>query len=884
VRLFELPRIGGTATLTLSFVNGSHSMTRTIDGTELGLIDYAVGNAPADTNTIHMAVQNTSATWSCPTTFQGAAVACAYAFSDSDGSGSYSSGNSLTVTCGTAPSAYTREFGAMLKPVKSYSQVGRIQAMAQPYPDNVNVLVTDHAEYDPTLDTGTIFSGQRGVTSTVLATAGTYSSSYSQQYYKVTSSFPHDTGSYLYEWWPLTQVISPASLTTLGENPANNRVSVRAWTWNGCTISQAAIQSVDASPAATHWTAGANTTVTGAGPLSIVVSAAGTGSVTSTLLQAPAALQGTRWTGVDLSGYRYLQLALNHTAGTASAYTLTIGGKIWTHDRLGVALKTGSALIQIDLCAPDGVAGVTDATDTQWPYNAGFSTQSDGWAYGCHNVGSLLISRLQASQSFTLTSLTLLKLDHQTLTILPTYTGWVQAFPEVITGGGAVTTTTYYRRGQDGDTDGEGTDYVWVRVVSSGTITDTYTAVTIANAVNSFNGAGATFPSKGFAASIGVADPGLSGNLLRNDFLNGSLWCGYLGGAGLTYNGAWTSQIDAGLGTRNAQFLIESIDWYPTCGDLFNYAGGGYATNAQFAAGTILRGSSIGLVVQADSKPAVGISVNVKKTGASDTAGSATSDTFGQYRQSGNAGTGLNYGKGGTTYDTTASTRYTPHPVVTRAFYARYRHRASFYEQGVTSQDLNPTNFIDKAGRYHRAVSRDLNIYYWRSDFYWNVWAVNALQVTAASTDHYPSICQDVFGFIWLVFTSDNGTNTDGWRMRSDDDGFTWNTKVMAIPNGTKIMNCNGEDGSYLEAAVVASGTDFHLQAVYRGTGDLAFSSVYTLVDTTNNPLLVANDTFSITQGPSGPQLWLLHVVIAGETSSSDWYSADNALSWTRMT
>ena len=208
------------------------------------------------------------------------------------------------------------------------------------------------------------------------------------------------------------------------------------------------------------------------------------------------------------------------------------------------------------------------------------------------------------------------------------------------------------------------------------------------------------------------------------------------------------------------------------------------------------------------------------------------------------------------------------------------------------SSPFNPSNYQDDWGRYHRVLVHDGNVTYWRSDFAVPLpsWALAAVAVTSGGMDSYPRLAMDRRGILHCVFTrreSDSSQNL--YRMVSWDDGATWGNgsaagaATMAILGGIKGTCAVGVDGTYIEAAVV-QGTNTILRARKQATGDVGLSDEYTFVDHNGDALSVEDDTFHLQQGRDGSARWLLHVAIAGEDATSDWYSSDvDARSWTRI-
>jgi len=871
VVFYELPRVGGTASLNIVTAYGSHSRSVTITAGMLSGIGYIYG-AGIDLQTRN----GTTTTWSSSTTFQGSSLPFpSYSFTDSDGTGGHANGTQITVTSSTpspGPTIMERTLSASAMPLKSYSSVGRINAMTVPYPDTISVDVNDHS------------NGTSGIITTVAVSGGNFTTSYDQHYYSVSSSFPHDSPRNLDERGALTMALNNASLTSLNEDTSDSRMPLLGWRWNAMSVSQADHVDVDASPAPSHWAEGANTSLSAG--LTITIGSGSTGSVSSDLTAArtsPDALMGSSWQGVSFVGYRYLRLYLTVallTGETSAPVRVSIGSKTW------VTTVTSTGYIDIDLCCPTSAttsgSGV-DLDDSNWTFtgpNGGPYGVSDGPLWGVSNVALLTLDQLAAGHAYTLTKVQLVRRDHTTLTLLPAFKAWRQAYANSSTSG--TTTTTYYRRFFDGDTDGrrslEQTDFALVHTDSSGASTDTFSPVTIHQVVQDLTAGASSFPSNGWSASDLLPAPSSGcpdssgAYALRNCYLNSDRYATYLYGGGLQYTGsAWSVGIDLDVHTAltlPAQFFCDVIDWYPGAGDVWQWSGGAYGTMT-CAAGKILRGDAWGLVFNNDGTPDVGVTVNLQRLSDGQTAGSATTSSIGEYE------TGSHFAKGQQTYRVLVATN-----TASEIWVARTRQRVGFV---VVSAMSNPTNVHDRWGQYHRAVVQGGNIRYWRGDSGSPLpaWSLANVAVTSSGADSLPRLAMTSELWLFCVFIR-GGSSADAYRAISYDDGATWSTPSMAIANATHVDNCAAPDGTYIEVGVVPSGSNYHLQAVSRQPGDTAFSSPYTLNDGSGNPLTVVNDSIGISM--NSDHHWVLHVIIAGETSSSDWWSADhNASTWTRF-
>ena len=161
------------------------------------------------------------------------------------------------------------------------------------------------------------------------------------------------------------------------------------------------------------------------------------------------------------------------------------------------------------------------------------------------------------------------------------------------------------------------------------------------------------------------------------------------------------------------------------------------------------------------------------------------------------------------------------------------------------------------------------------------------ISITAQSGDESPSLAEDARGLLYCLF---HRPSQGAMLSRSDDDGDTWGTPVLAISGGAHpaMASCEGRT---LCAAVTTTGTApnlvRHITAVYRGPGDPLFGTPYTFrfsaAGGTLTPLSVADDCFSIVFTDENAGRMGMHVLLSGEGLTSDWWSADNGETWTRI-
>lgn len=129
-----------------------------------------------------------------------------------------------------------------------------------------------------------------------------------------------------------------------------------------------------------------------------------------------------------------------------------------------------------------------------------------------------------------------------------------------------------------------------------------------------------------------------------------------------------------------------------------------------------------------------------------------------------------------------------------------------------------------------------------------------------------------------------------GWNVQetiSHDDGATWTDPATVIPGGRHPdVAKSAFDAERLYAAYVGPNDGPGVIKGKRiGAGDdPAAATLFTFKNADGGAdLSVADDTFGIDQGVEGSARWVLHVLISGESATSDWWSGSDARFWTRI-
>lgn len=203
----------------------------------------------------------------------------------------------------------------------------------------------------------------------------------------------------------------------------------------------------------------------------------------------------------------------------------------------------------------------------------------------------------------------------------------------------------------------------------------------------------------------------------------------------------------------------------------------------------------------------------------------------------------------------------------------------------------NPSNaHHPQWGMYLRVWVQAGNIMFNRSDHSVPIGGFDLSNVTVTSSgfDSDPHVAYDRTGIgrLMCVFCRTSGGSSNVYQTISTDDGATWATPVIVIPNGKHPgPPAVSNDGTILVAGYTGTtGGPGTISAAVQAAGDAAPSSVFIFKDPAGANLSVADDTFGISQGKDGASRWILAVIITGDTGISEWYSTDwDARTWTRV-
>lgn len=140
---------------------------------------------------------------------------------------------------------------------------------------------------------------------------------------------------------------------------------------------------------------------------------------------------------------------------------------------------------------------------------------------------------------------------------------------------------------------------------------------------------------------------------------------------------------------------------------------------------------------------------------------------------------------------------------------------------------------------------------------------------------------------VWLLcgtFGTDTGPSI--WYS-ADPDASTWTRIASSGLSGSHPTIAEGQDRTLIIGVYVSptgGATYGTIQAVATTPGDVVLGSPYTLKDHTGTALAVQNNSFHLCQPPNGARPWILTVMIGGDSSATEWWSAEpTGASWTKV-
>lgn len=205
----------------------------------------------------------------------------------------------------------------------------------------------------------------------------------------------------------------------------------------------------------------------------------------------------------------------------------------------------------------------------------------------------------------------------------------------------------------------------------------------------------------------------------------------------------------------------------------------------------------------------------------------------------------------------------------------------------------NPWNYEDKPGigHYHATAINAGNGVYSRGFFRTpsGGWDVDTVTVAAPGTGQRVSdlrVIRDHRDTLLALYCLSNtdGSSPNVYLKTSDDDGRTWSSATMAISGGKHPTVAVANADSPFKTVVIAAYTSGTITGQVKHAGDSAFGTAFTFKDSAGANLSVADDTFHIQQAPESAQRWILHVLLAGGTTTSHFASGDDCRTWETIT
>lgn len=328
----------------------------------------------------------------------------------------------------------------------------------------------------------------------------------------------------------------------------------------------------------------------------------------------------------------------------------------------------------------------------------------------------------------------------------------------------------------------------------------------------------------------------------------------------------------------DAQELLESVNLFTGCGDVFGHAGGGFGTSTTLWFGILLGGAVTALEVGEEPEggdwPDV---VAYKESDGSERARAGVSgdEHYGILTPDLRAGVGYTLQLDPNEYGALSATG------VDRTIL-----RTLWLVQG--SQGID--NHNPEVGQYWQALPDGDQIRVRR----WDLPVPQAATpdyTTLATTpgsgerDTQPNLFTSGQGRIGLLFRR-SGASAGIYETWSEDDGQTWSTPAVAIADAQQPQSAVDISGGILRAGWLRdAGNIGLLKATWQAPGDSSASSVFSLTNAAGGAdLRVKSSGYSISAAPAGGSEFLLTCTLEGETSTSDWRSVDDGRSWTRIT
>lgn len=674
----------------------------------------------------------------------------------------------------------------------------------------------------------------------VAVTGGSAGATYSQQSVVVTMN-----GTVQVSKNTISPVQAVFDASTL-DDPRDVRCSFWAHRFNALTVQHTANVVLDDGSSTATWSGGSGMGFSASGGVLTITPGGGAFVATKTF----ASLQRTE-------GHRYLRIRCRTSA--AQGFTLGIGPKTWS---LGTASGGGFSTVLVDLCCPDSWGASPLYQDSRWPETAATHVPiSEGKNWGVNAISALTLT-LGGSLPMDVDFIDLQTQDHARLCVLPECLNYVRT------------------------TNVAGTDYASGRRAFLGDV-DGRVALDEYDRFASFNSTGQLLAITDRlitdAATAINSEPAWTASAIHqtHGVLNESLPACFLAGGGATWAGGSATPVKqlaldvSSAATVDAQLLVDTVQGYPGCGDLFTGSGyDGAATPTVVGFGKFFRARAYGIAVDGSDHLMAGVTATVKQDSGA-LRGSGLSDAYGYYQ------TGLPYAiatKGHSVFvDGQSQFSFTA--------ISRKWHRG--WVKGKQSADGFPYILQTREGHLHRSSVKAGDLWYRQAHDSTPVpgWA-SAVQVTSTSdvSSQGRMAVDPVSRRIWIVYARSGG---NAYTRYSDDYGQTWSAETLFMASSKYPEIKASPDGVLVRAVfqyVSGSSGPGTLVAQYKGPGDTSWSSPFALKDSGGSPLTVSDTPFSLDKASDYQDRWSLAVVIDGETDISDWYSTESKpLTFTRV-
>ncbi|MBC8134948.1 MAG: hypothetical protein H8F28_03565, partial [Fibrella sp.] len=380
----------------------------------------------------------------------------------------------------------------------------------------------------------------------------------------------------------------------------------------------------------------------------------------------------------------------------------------------------------------------------------------------------------------------------------------------------------------------------------------------------------------------------------------------------------------SGPASLSMQPVMFNVSIYPGCGDVTNAGPYGSTTTATFR--QLLGSEAAGTVINPGSRDTAGETVNLLTSPGSENRGSDSPDgpgffaTGSPWGRGGTGGVGYRPGNQGANHVVklgdglpVAQKQFGP-----RLFFQRERVHVRFFGSPKSRKGRN----VDSLSHPHLGWWGRASVLGSGTELRWNrttgpVRKASdvgpATSITSAAEGERissPSVAlvqaypgeQIICLFEKSVDAAAASGGTSGiYETLSADDGETWEVPTMAFPGGqTPVIArpADGDIGGILRSAFIPGSESDVSASVPTGSrndgagtilGDFRFpgertpGATFTFLKEDGTPLVVTGDGYHLAQLHEGQARWILSCIAEGENEFSDWTSAEEGRTWTRL-